>query len=221
MTTTPQERLALGVVALLIAAGTGVRLLGPDAAPAEWTASADTISGAGISMLRMKVEAAAAARRRASEPLAPGERIDPNVAPVVELDRLPRVGPALAARIVEHRESRGAFATLGDLDLVSGIGPAMLESIAPHLSLPPGPARAAAASPAAGGAALTGGRLHVNRATAAELEALPGIGPSLASRIVEWRRENGPFTSLEALEQVSGIGPSLRERLAPLVSIDR
>lgn len=219
---TPQERLALGVTALLIAAGAGVRVVGSDAPPVEWTAAADTLNGAGISMLRAEVEAGAAERRRAATPLGPGERLDPSSAPAVELDRLPRVGPALAARIVSHREAHGAFRTLGDLDQVTGIGPSLLDGIAPHLTLVPGPPTAAhtAAAGAGSSAETPRRRIDINRATEEELLALPGIGPALARRIVEWRRENGRFDSPESLEQVSGIGPALRARIAPLVTMD-
>ena len=53
------------------------------------------------------------------------------------------------------------------------------------------------------------------------LETLPGIGPSLASRIAEDRRTRGPFGSLEGLQRVKGIGPGLAERIAPFVTFSR
>ena len=49
-------------------------------------------------------------------------------------------------------------------------------------------------------------RLELNRATRAELEALPGIGAVLAERIVAWRSANGPFVSVEQIMDVEGIG---------------
>ena len=52
------------------------------------------------------------------------------------------------------------------------------------------------------------GPIAINRASAKELEALDGIGPVLASRIIAYRNENGPFVTLEALLEVSGIGPA-------------
>ena len=55
--------------------------------------------------------------------------------------------------------------------------------------------------------------VDVNRAGPAELDALPGIGPVLARRIVEHRGRNGAFRSLEELRAVRGIGPSLLARL--------
>ncbi len=50
------------------------------------------------------------------------------------------------------------------------------------------------------------GPININRATAGELESLPGIGPVLASRIIDYRKTNGPFIAIEDLQKVSGIG---------------
>lgn len=55
-----------------------------------------------------------------------------------------------------------------------------------------------------GGAASRG--IDLNRSSAAELEELPGVGPVLASRIVEFREANGPFSEIEDLLDVGGIG---------------
>lgn len=57
-----------------------------------------------------------------------------NTATVEELEQLPRIGPALAERIVAYREANGPFSALDDLGNVSGIGPAILEEIAPYVS---------------------------------------------------------------------------------------
>ena len=66
-----------------------------------------------------------------------------------------------------------------------------------------------------GAAQLTlGSRLDVNGASAADLEAVPGIGPVLAGAIVEERSRGGPFSSLADLERVPGIGPVRREAVA-------
>jgi comEA protein len=61
--------------------------------------------------------------------------------------------------------------------------------------------------------------LNLNTATADELEALPGIGPATASRIVEYRQKNGPFKKIEDLMNIKGIGEKSFLKLKPLVSI--
>jgi competence protein ComEA len=50
------------------------------------------------------------------------------------------------------------------------------------------------------------GKVHLNQATASELDSLPGVGPVIAERIVSYREENGPFETIEDLLDVPGIG---------------
>ncbi|HEY8341412.1 MAG TPA: ComEA family DNA-binding protein [Calditerricola sp.] len=61
--------------------------------------------------------------------------------------------------------------------------------------------------------AAQGEKVDLNRATAAELDALPGLGPSKAAAIVKYREEKGPFRAVEDLLDVPGIGPALLEQL--------
>lgn len=63
-------------------------------------------------------------------------------------------------------------------------------------------------------------RVNLNTATVQELEALPGVGPVLAQRIVEYRETHGPFARVDDLIQVSGIGPALLEKLRPYVYVE-
>jgi len=151
------------------------------------------------------------AERRAA-PLGPDERLDPNRASAVELDRLPGVGVATAEAILRARETVGPFLSAADLERVPGIGPAMVRSLAPHLDLEspplsPGPNRGSRPE-----------LIDLNRASEEDLTVLPGIGPALAMRIVEARRER-PFTSARDLLRVRGIGPATLERLLPLVRV--
>lgn len=58
-------------------------------------------------------------------------------------------------------------------------------------------------------AVLAAGKVNINTADAKTLEGLEGIGPSKAEAIVQYRKEHGPFKSLEALANVKGIGESV------------
>ncbi|MFN2250540.1 MAG: helix-hairpin-helix domain-containing protein [Anaerolineae bacterium] len=78
---------------------------------------------------------------------------------------------------------------------------------------------AAAMDGAASAAGAVGAVVNVNTATAAELEALPGIGPALAGRIVAHRQANGPFETTDDLLQVSGIGEKTLERFRDRVAV--
>lgn len=61
------------------------------------------------------------------------------------------------------------------------------------------------------------GLVSLSRGTSAELETLPRVGPATAARIIAWREENGPFTSVDDVLAVSGIGPATLEGFRALV----
>ena len=63
------------------------------------------------------------------------------------------------------------------------------------------------------------GLLDLNRATEEDFDALPGIGPRLAERILEYRQSVGAFRSLDELRAVKGIGKKTFERIRPLVTV--
>lgn len=65
----------------------------------------------------------------------------------------------------------------------------------------------------------SGGVLDLNTASATELETLPGVGPVMAGRIVDWREQNDGFRSVDELREVSGIGPKVFAQLQPLVTV--
>ena len=71
--------------------------------------------------------------------------------------------------------------------------------------------------PTPGGAPIAGGKVNLNTATVADLDALPGIGPVLAQHVVDWRTEHGRFASIDQLREVPGIGEakyaSLRDKV--------
>jgi len=64
-----------------------------------------------------------------------------------------------------------------------------------------------------------GGKVNINTASAAELETLPRIGPSMAQRIIDYRQQNGPFKSIEDIKNVRGIGDATFEGLKELITV--
>lgn len=125
------------------------------------------------------------------------------------------------SRIVDAIEAAGGMrpgASSGDLNLARVLidGEQVSVGVRPPAGTTTpdaGGAEAAAAAPAGG----TGELIDINTATASQLEGLPGIGPVLAGRIVQWRTDNGAFTDVEVLGEVSGIGDALMAQLRPLV----
>ncbi len=225
---TQSDRKAALVLLLLAAAGLVVRFWqAPGAAPGGVVYQA-----AGPRPARDSVAARAL---RLARPLARGEHLDLDRANAEELARLPRVGPALAARIVADREAHGPFGSLEALDRVPGIGPTLLEAIRPYAAFSGRPQRPAAdagsplmSPPVApfdapligppvtalppyrrgGGGAGDGTAptVRLNTATEGELTQLPGIGPRLARAIVADRVARGPFRTPDDLKRVRGIG---------------
>lgn len=64
-----------------------------------------------------------------------------------------------------------------------------------------------------------GGKLDLNAAGVAELILLPGIGPALAGRMVEMRRQRGGFSTVDEIQEVRGVGPATLKRLRPLLVV--
>lgn len=201
-----------------------------------WRQSPDTPPGQ-LSLLPVPSPSGPAAHRDSglalARPLAQGEQIDLDRAGALEIARLPRVGLHLAKAIVADRQARGPFGSLEAVDRVPGVGPGLLGAIREQVrfsapvppsvtapALPPEPTRNAERGTRNGPPLGTQNQqpiLDLNTATAAELEALPRVGPALASRIVAFRQKYGPFPAVDSLVRVPGIGPAtlalLRERL--------
>ncbi|MBT2584425.1 helix-hairpin-helix domain-containing protein [Arthrobacter sp. ISL-95] len=85
-----------------------------------------------------------------------------------------------------------------------------------------------ASSPLAGGSgspsgstapAAQGAKVNINTASLEELGTLPRVGPVTAQGIIDWRKEHGPFASIDELDAVDGIGPKLMESLKDLVTV--
>ena len=115
------------------------------------------------------------------------------------------------------------------IDAAGGARPgAMLESL--NLAAPladgsqilvpkKGTEGSAPATGASGGGTAPGALINVNTATATELEELPGVGEVIGQAIVDYRTENGPFTSVDQLLDVSGIGDATLANIRELVTV--
>jgi len=79
--------------------------------------------------------------------------------------------------------------------------------------------RRTASTPGSSGT-TPGGLVNVNSASLQELDTLPGIGPVLAQRILDYRAANGPFGKVEDLQQVEGLGPGIFEKIKDLVTVE-
>jgi competence protein ComEA len=160
--------------------------------------------------------------------LAP-TRIELNSASSDDLLLLPGIGPSLAERIIEHRRQHGTFRHVDELRAVPGIGPATLQRLRPLVYVEKSEAASLVARSASMAvrpkgkkeAALSPQAIDLNRASADELQKLPGIGPKLAQRIIDHRLAKGPFASVEDVRKVSGIGPKILDRIKPYVSLGR
>jgi competence ComEA-like helix-hairpin-helix protein len=173
-----------------------------------------------------------------------GLPLDLNRATAQDLDALPGLGPALAQRIVEYRQAHGPFKQIEDLSQVSGLGPHNLPRLIPYLGLggpeavaPPDWEAAIATGKSGSGTyseslegRLPGSKIGLqpkapgrvidpNRASQADLETLPGIGPVLARRIMDYRRVHGPYKKIADLRKVSGIGWKKLEKMKPYLII--
>lgn len=162
-------------------------------------------------------------------PLAPGETIDLDRAGVAEVARLPRVGLTLARTIVAYREAHGPFGSLEGLDRVPGIGAGLLSAIGgqvrfstagrPERPLAPISGLTAESSPVAG-VRPAESVVHLNRATAEELERLPFVGPYMARQIIAFRERHGPFAAVDSLVRVPGVGPATLARVRERLTIE-
>lgn len=188
--------------------------------------------------------------------------LDLNAATAEELDLLDGIGPVLAQRIADYRNSGNIFTRIEDIQNVSGIGPGIFQQIKDFIYVKPGlesssvpeqtsspaasayetssvttykPAQKPSETTAEKGTEASASSLSVvfpieiNSATAEEWMALPGIGETLAGRIIQYREEVSAFYSVDELMEVNGIGTVLfnkikdkiyadTSRLPPLVS---
>lgn len=158
---------------------------------------------------------APAAGAGAAAPVAPAAE-EPLVVHVTGAVREPGVyALPIGSRVVDAIERAGGLTREGNavaLNLASVLvdgEQVLVPELAPIGAVP---------EAGAGYATGTSGLVHLNGASAEDLDALPGIGPATAERIIAWRDLNGGFSSVEQLVEVPGIGPAKLEQLRDLVA---
>ena len=220
--------LALALRAVMVSAGTGSQEApaaaagasaamrppptGQAAAPGMKPATAPTTgsaAGPGVATApagNVVVHVTGAVTRPGVVTLAPGSRVT---------DAINAVGGASADADTEQLNLARVL-TDGEQIRVPRVGE-VLPDPAPQASGAAAPkASAAPGKPGDGGAS---GTININTASASDLEKLPGIGPSLAQRIVEYRDSHGPFATVDALTDVPGIGKAKLEGLREQVTV--
>lgn len=140
-----------------------------------------------------------------------GEVHDPGI---VTMSGSSRVSDAIAAAGGETKDAELAAINLARV-LVDG----EQVYVPDEESAQPGTAAGAPEDDAAAGADEPGDTVDLNAAGSSELETLPGIGPTIAERILTWREDNGDFHSVDELLEVGGIGPKRLEQIREQVRV--
>lgn len=206
-------RLAAGALTIAVAVGIGWWLLRPAEPPTE----------ARLPYAGSAVTTGTGAPTSSS---TPSLATDPTTPTVVIVHVAGAVGAPGVVELVEGARvadgvarAGGALpeADLGAVNLAARLQDGQQVYVPRVGEVPPPPAPPTVPGVAAGQPAAAG-PIDVNRASLAELDALPGIGPATAAAIVAHRDTNGPFASVEDLEAVRGIGPAKLDALRGLVT---
>ena len=189
---------------------------------------AQALAGAGLLLVvlvlagRFVLGAGAASSSGGSEPAIAAQPLRAEAAPPLVVHVVGAVrSPGLyrlerGKRVADAVERAGGATPKADLALINL---AALVSDGQQVVVPARPPPSAGSGD--GGAATAGaaaGPVHLNSATVEELDALPGVGPVTAQKIVDYREKHGAFASVRELDAVPGIGPARLEQLSELVA---
>lgn len=230
-------RAALFIVCLACLAGSGFVLLkGRQASPPPILFSAPPPAAAGAAVPSAAVPAGTAPKH--------SKRLYVDVAGAVQRPSLYLLPPD--SRVMQAVLAAGGPTAAADMDAVNLAQPVTdgEKVFVPKHGSPPGPPAALSATPSAPARALSsalmlpsaavkpvkgggsrsgkmsdGEQIGLNSATVEQLERLPGVGPSMAARILAYRQQCGGFAKVEDLTLVTGIGPKKYAKIAPFLTL--
>jgi len=157
-------------------------------------------------------------------------KLDLNESALGELAQVPGIGKSIASEIVNYRKAFGGFTNLDEIEKIKGVGKKTAEKIRPHLVVAESVPKTNLVAPriwvppsSNAGKISSSGKINQvmekidpNLATFEELKKLPGIGDTLAKRIVEKRQEM-LFRDENDMQKVSGIGKKTASKITPFL----
>lgn len=161
--------------------------------------------------------------------VTPGPTPSSSPAPVITVHVLGAVSsPGVfrlesGARVIDVLETAGGLLPSGDvgeLNLAAPV-PDGAQLLVGTTDNPQGEIRlgTVAGASSTGQDSPTTTKVNLNTATTTQLETLPGVGPVMATRIIEWREQHGRFTDVQQLREIDGVGAKTFDRLAPFVEV--
>ncbi|MGZ4128822.1 MAG: helix-hairpin-helix domain-containing protein [Actinomycetota bacterium] len=175
------------------------------------------VIGAGLAYVRARPAAAMSAPSGAVATASPAASVAANtiIVDVAGAVRKPGVYDfPQGARVIDAIHKAGGFARGADPQAINLARPLVdgEQVLVPKVGETP-------AAAGGTGSAQQGGKININSAGVSDFDGLPGIGPVLAQKIVDYRQQHGPFRSIEDLMKVSGIGQAKFDSLKDLVTV--
>ncbi len=158
-------------------------------------------------------------------------KIDLNHSDVEQLNGLPNVGASTAQAIVDYRTAHGCFRDVDELQNVKGFGGSKFDVVKDHIRVDvkgcvfkdgggESSDKPSGRKKSKRGGAADGKPVDINTADEDELDALPGIGKAMARKIIQYREDNGRFSSIDEITNVPGVKESTFEKFKDYITVN-